>query len=63
MIECHALIPENSTTTKTVTSRKFKNIDYTVFMDDIKFEVIHFTNNEETVRILNAELLRVLGQA
>ena len=63
MIECHTLIPENSTTTKTVTSRKFKNIDYTVFMDDIKFEVIHFTNNEETVRILNAELLRVLGQA
>ena len=56
VIEYHALITRNSTATKIITSRKFKNIEYTVFMNDIKAEVIRLTSAEEAVRTLDAEL-------
>ena len=61
VIECHALIARNSTT-KTVTSRKFKDIDNTAFMNDIDIEATHLTSIDEAVRTLDEELLRVLDK-
>lgn len=62
VIECHASVPTSSIATKTVTSRKLKDIDYTAFMNDINNDAIRLTDIDEAVRTLDAELLRVLDK-
>ena len=53
-------IPRNVTITRTVVSRKLKDIDCDKFMNGIELNRISFDNTDEAVRSFNTELTRIL---
>ena len=53
-------IPRNATITRTVVSKKFKDIDCDKFMNDIELNRISFDNIDEAVRSFDTELTRIL---
>ena len=58
----HIVIPHTATTIRTVKARKLKNIDISMFMEDINTDAIPLTVIDEVVTALDTELLRVLDK-